>query len=93
MRKGQPMQTTSVRSLWRPPSVKWAPPVSVRDRRAVLTHTAVKWPLWRACKKAGLRLAQWRVLRHAFAVWDPEWGSYKGSRGARPGALAGDAKR
>ena len=36
------------------------------DGRA-LTHTAVKWPLWRACKKAGLRLVQWHVLRHTFA--------------------------
>lgn len=32
-----------------------------------LTHTAAKWPLWRACKRAGLRLVQWHVLRHSFA--------------------------
>jgi len=26
-----------------------------------------KWPLWRACKKAGLRRISWHVLRHSFA--------------------------
>jgi site-specific recombinase XerD len=26
-----------------------------------------KWPLWRACKKAGLRMIGWHVLRHTFA--------------------------
>lgn len=31
------------------------------------THTALKWPIWRACKRAGLRLVQWHVLRHTFA--------------------------
>lgn len=31
------------------------------------THTAAKWPLWRACRRAGLRLVQWHVLRHTFA--------------------------
>jgi site-specific recombinase XerD len=26
-----------------------------------------KWPLWRACKKVGLRMIGWHVLRHTFA--------------------------
>jgi integrase len=26
-----------------------------------------KWPLWRTCKKAGLRRIGWHVLRHTFA--------------------------
>jgi site-specific recombinase XerD len=26
-----------------------------------------KWPLWRACKRAGLRRVGWHVLRHTFA--------------------------
>ena len=26
-----------------------------------------KWPLWRACKRAGLRRIGWHVLRHTFA--------------------------
>jgi integrase len=26
-----------------------------------------RWPLWRACRKAGLRLVGWHVLRHTFA--------------------------
>jgi hypothetical protein len=28
---------------------------------------ACKWPLWRACKRAGLRRIGWHVLRHTFA--------------------------
>ena len=27
----------------------------------------IKWPLWRACKRAGLRRIGWHVLRHTFA--------------------------
>jgi hypothetical protein len=33
----------------------------------VLTKEECKWPLWRACKKAGLRLLGWHALRHTFA--------------------------
>ena len=32
-----------------------------------LTHDACKWPLWAACKRAGLRLVGWHMLRHTFA--------------------------
>ncbi|MFT3764756.1 MAG: tyrosine-type recombinase/integrase [Minicystis sp.] len=32
-----------------------------------LTKGQCKWPLWRACKRAGLRLVGWHVLRHTFA--------------------------
>lgn len=33
----------------------------------LLTKGACKWPLWTACKKAGLRRIGWHVLRHTFA--------------------------
>jgi integrase len=32
-----------------------------------LTHDACKWPLWATCKRAGLRLVGWHMLRHTFA--------------------------
>ena len=32
-----------------------------------LTKGACKHPLWRACKRAGLRRVGWHVLRHTFA--------------------------
>jgi integrase len=32
-----------------------------------LTKGEAKWPLWRACKRAGLRRVGWHVLRHTFA--------------------------
>lgn len=32
-----------------------------------LTKGECKWPLWRACRKAGLRRIGWHVLRHTFA--------------------------
>ncbi len=33
----------------------------------MLTRGEAKGPLWKACKKAGLRLIGWHILRHAFA--------------------------
>ena len=33
----------------------------------MLTKGATKWPLWCACKNAGLRRIGWHVLRHTFA--------------------------
>jgi integrase len=34
---------------------------------AFLTPASCVWPLWRACKRAGLRRIGWHVLRHTFA--------------------------
>ena len=33
----------------------------------MLTRHACRWPLWNACKRAGLRLIGWHTLRHTFA--------------------------
>lgn len=33
----------------------------------MLSKGQCKWPLWRACKRAGLRRVGWHVLRHTFA--------------------------
>ncbi|MBI5478137.1 MAG: site-specific integrase [Deltaproteobacteria bacterium] len=33
----------------------------------LLTKGECKWPLWRACKKAGLRRIGWHTMRHSFA--------------------------
>lgn len=33
----------------------------------MLTAKSCKWPLWRACRRAGLRRVGWHVLRHTFA--------------------------
>ncbi len=33
----------------------------------MFTKNECKWPLWRACKRAGLRRIGWHVLRHTFA--------------------------
>jgi integrase len=37
------------------------------EKGQLLTRYACKWPLWAACKRAGLRLAGWHMLRHTFA--------------------------
>ena len=34
---------------------------------SMLTYTGIRWPLWRACKRAGLRKVGWHALRHTFA--------------------------
>jgi integrase len=34
---------------------------------APLAKGETKWPLWRACQRAGLRRVGWHVLRHTFA--------------------------
>ncbi len=33
----------------------------------MLKYTELRHPLWRACRKAGLRPVQWHALRHSFA--------------------------
>jgi integrase len=43
------------------------PLVFCDDRGHMLTKDEMKYPLWRACKRAGLRLVGWHVLRHTFA--------------------------
>lgn len=37
------------------------------ERGAMLPRSAVKWPLYSACKRAGLPRVGWHVLRHTFA--------------------------
>jgi hypothetical protein len=32
-----------------------------------MTKGEAKWPLWTTCKRAGLRLVGWHMLRHTFA--------------------------
>ncbi len=41
--------------------------VFCRDDEAMLTKEQCKWPLWRNCKRAGLRRIGWHPLRHTFA--------------------------
>jgi len=33
----------------------------------MLKYTEVRWPIWRACDKAGMDRFQWHMLRHTFA--------------------------
>lgn len=41
--------------------------VFCNERGGMLTKGECKHPLWRACKRAGLRRIGWHVLRHTFA--------------------------
>jgi integrase len=41
--------------------------VFCNERGGMLTKGECKWPLWKACKRAGLRRIGWHVLRHTFA--------------------------
>jgi site-specific recombinase XerD len=43
------------------------PLVFCADDGRMLVKTECKHPLWRACKRAGLRRIGWHVLRHSFA--------------------------
>lgn len=43
------------------------PYVFCDDGGAPLTDGACKWPLWMACKRAGVREIGWHVLRHTYA--------------------------
>ncbi|MSP59835.1 MAG: hypothetical protein EXR72_05745, partial [Myxococcales bacterium] len=37
------------------------------DGGKMLKKGYCRWPMWRACKRAGLRRIGWHVLRHTFA--------------------------
>ena len=37
------------------------------ENGGLLKRGECKWPLWRACQRAGMRLVGWHVLRHTFA--------------------------
>ncbi|HKA42690.1 MAG TPA: site-specific integrase [Burkholderiales bacterium] len=43
------------------------PLVFCADDGRMFKKNEKKWPLWRACKKAGLRMIGWHALRHTFA--------------------------
>jgi integrase len=61
-----PLSDDAIRALKRHRHLKGELVFSADDGNLLLA-TACKWPLWRACKKAGLRPIQWHVLRHTFA--------------------------
>ena len=37
------------------------------DAGKMLTKGVCRWPIWSACRRAGLRRISWHVLRHTFA--------------------------
>ncbi|MFP6890217.1 MAG: site-specific integrase, partial [Nitrospinota bacterium] len=37
------------------------------EKGGLLTDGSCKWPVWRACRRAGIRRTGWHVLRHTFA--------------------------
>lgn len=41
--------------------------VFCREDGSMIPHAQMTRPLWRACRRAGLRRVGWRVLRHTFA--------------------------
>jgi integrase len=61
-----PLSDDAIAALKRHRHLKGDLVFSAEDGNLLLA-TACKWPLWRACKKTGLRGIQWHVLRHTFA--------------------------
>ena len=57
------MKHEAVAALDEPTAAGGAAP----DGGALLTKGMCKHPLWRACRRAGLRRIRWHVLRHTFA--------------------------
>jgi site-specific recombinase XerD len=41
-------------------------PVFCAEGGRAFKENECKWPMWRACKNAGLRRISWHVLRHTF---------------------------
>ena len=41
--------------------------VFCRENGSMFKYTQLRWPLWRASRRAGLRKAGWHMLRHTFA--------------------------
>lgn len=63
----QPATASSIsRSVWPPLVRSGRPPLDNHGGR-VLTKEECKHPLWRACKRAGLRRIGWHTLHHTFA--------------------------